>query len=127
MADDYSPKMQELLRASTLLFTEVGDGLGGLLYRPPPTKACGERGIFYWTSQEGGEHNLSAKGACPDFAGAFRWLLEGFVVSDLADRLDEEKGIVLIDSSTGGQTLRLEVSEGPGFAVGLARRWDGPY
>jgi len=127
MADDYSPAMQDLLHASTLLFTEVGDGLGGLLYRPPPTKACGERGIFYWTSQEGGEHNLSAKDACPDFAGAFRWLLEGFVVADFADRLDEEKGIVLVDSSMGSQTLRLEVSEGPGFAVGLARRWNGPY
>ncbi|WP_395683978.1 hypothetical protein [Dokdonella sp.] len=127
MTDDYSPKMQELLRASTLLFTEVGDGLGGLVYRPPPTKACGGRGIYYWTSQEGSEHNLSANGACPDFTGAFRWLLEGFVVADFADDLDEEKGIVLVDSSIGGQTLRLGVSDDPGFAVGIAQRWNGPY
>lgn len=127
MADDYSPAMQERLRASTLLFTEVGDGLGGLLYRPPPTKACGERGTYYWTSQESGEHDLSANGACPDFAGAFRWLLEGFVIADFADALDEEKGIVLIDSSAGAQKLRLEVSDATGFSVGLARQWDGAH
>ena len=59
--------------------------------------------------------------------GAFRWLLEGFVVADLADNLDEEKSIVPVDSSIGSQTLRLEVSDAPGFAVGLARRWNGPY
>ena len=127
MSEDYSPAMQKLLRASTLLFTEVGDGLGGLLYRPPPTKACGERGIYYWTSQESSDHNLSANGACPDFTGAFRWLLEGFVIADFADALAEEQGIVVIDSSTGAQKLRLTVAGGSGFAVGLAREWNGAH
>ena len=127
IAEDYGPKMQGLLKASTLLFTEVGDGLGGLLYRPPPTKACGERGIYYWTSQEGGDENLSANGACPDFAGAFRWLLEGFVIGALADDLADERDVTLIDTATGTQPLKLEFSNESGFGVGLARRWSGPY
>ena len=127
MAEDYGPRMQTFLKASTLLFTEVGDGLGGLLYRPPPTKACGERGIYYWTSQESGDENLSANGACPDFAGAFRWLLEGFAIGALADDLADERDVVLIDTATGTQPLKLQFSDEPGFAVGLARRWNGPH
>ncbi|HEY6940176.1 hypothetical protein [Dokdonella sp.] len=127
MREDYSPDMQEFLRASTLLFTEVGDGLGGLLYRPPPTKACGARGIYYWTSQEGGDENLSANGACPDFAAAFRWLVEAFVIDELADALADEHGSVLVDTSTGAQALELELVEGDAFGIGLARRWQSPY
>ena len=127
MQREYSPKMQELLKSSTLLFTEVGDGLGGLLYRPPPTKACGAGGIYYWTSQEGGDENLSANGACPDFAGAFRWLVEAFVIADLADSLADEHGSVLVDTSTGTQTLALDLADGDAFGVGLARRWQSPH
>jgi len=127
MQEDYSPKMQELLKASTLLFTEVGDGLGGLLYRPPPTKACGAQGIYYWTSQEGGDENLSANGACPDFAAAFRWLVEAFVIDDLARSLADEHASVLVDTSTGAQALELDLADGDAFGVGLARHWQSPY
>ncbi|MGN6521244.1 MAG: hypothetical protein ACTHK2_17685 [Dokdonella sp.] len=127
MQEDYSPKMQELLKSSTLLFTEVGDGLGGLLYRPPPTKACGAGGIYYWTSQEGGDENLSANGACPDFAGAFRWLVEAFVIGELADELADEHGSVLVDTSTGTQALALELADGDAFGVAFARQWQSPH
>jgi hypothetical protein len=126
MQAEYSPRMQEFLKTSTLLFTEVGDGLGGLLFRPPPTKACGDRGTYYWTSQEGGSVDLSKDGACADFAEAFRWVLEGFLISDLADKLQDEEGALLIDSSTGLQHVRLRLESSGNFKLGFERRGQSP-
>ena len=95
LSDSYAPDMLGFLRASTLLFTEVGDGLGGLLYRPPPSKSCGDNGTYIWTTQESGTWSLSKDAACPDFAAVFRWLIDRFVIYKLADELDENTGAVV--------------------------------
>lgn len=126
LIDSYSPAMLELLKASTLLYTEVGDGLGGLLYRPPPTKACGDRGLYVWTSQEGGTESLSNNGACPDFDRVFRWLLDRFVIEPLANELQENTNSVLIDTSSSIQHLQLSGETYETFRVTLRRSWDAP-
>jgi hypothetical protein len=126
MQESYSDKARANLRASTLLFTEVGDGYGGLRYRPAPTGACGEQPFYQWISQEGSDKALRhADGRCMDFAAAFRWLIEGFVLEDYADELASEKGALLIDSSAGVQPLALDTSD-ERFAVSLSVRWQGP-
>jgi len=128
MKSDYSASEQAVLRASTLLFTEVGDGLGGLRYRPPPTKACGGRAAYSWISQESGGGLLkAANGDCMDFAGAFRWLLEGFVADDLASELADDGGVVLFDLSRAVQRLDLRLDrEAAPFHADLSIRWQGP-
>jgi hypothetical protein len=77
LAEEYDAKFIEELRHGVLLYTEVGDGYGGLLYRPGPTRACGAAGVYYWTSQEGGTRRLlNPDGSCMDFRAAWRWVLE---------------------------------------------------
>jgi hypothetical protein len=123
LIESYSPKSLEVLKASTLLYTEVGDGLGGLLYRPPPTKACADKGLYVWTSQEEGTSSLSKNGACPDFERVFRWLLDRFVIEPLADEMHETTGSVLIDTTTGIQHLQLVAESGEEFRLMLKRSW----
>lgn len=126
LIDSYSPGMLELLKSSTLLYTEVGDGFGGLLYRPPPTKACGDKGLYLWTTQEGGTESLSKNGACPDFARVFRWLLNRFVIEQLAEEMQETTGSVLIDTSTVVQHLQLSAEDYQEFRLVLKTAWQQP-
>ncbi len=123
LIDSYSPGMLELLKASTLMYTEVGDGLGGLLYRPPPTKACGDKGLYVWTTQEEGTESLSKNGACPDFERVFRWLLDRFVIERLAEEVQEDTHLVLIDSTKGVQHLQLSAQNYEVFRLELASVW----
>ena len=123
LADNYSPKKLEFLKTSTLLFTELGDGMGGLLYRPPPSASCGDEGIYVWTSQENGSWSLSKNGACPNFERVFRWLLDQFVIGDLADEIEARDGAVVIDTSTGTQYLELGTENDETFQLSLKRDW----
>jgi len=127
MQKEYSEKFRAALKASTLLFTEVGDGYGGLLYRPGKTQACGDQGTYYWTSQEGGTSVLKqADGRCMDFAAAMRWVLNGFLVEDFAEYVSEEMDhAVLIDTSAGVQAVQLTVPAGDAFDVALRASWSG--
>lgn len=126
MASDYGEQQRANLRASTLLFTEVGDGLGGLRYRPPPTRTCGDRPLYQWISQEGGDDLLlRPDGSCMDFAEAFRWVLDGMLLEGLADELDSEKGALLVDTSQDVMPLVLR-TEPDRFGVALVVRWQGP-
>ena len=126
MASEFSEKQRAVLRASAILFTEVGDGFGGLRYRPPPNKTCGDKPYYQWISQEGGDHRLLRPDrSCMDFAEALRWLLEGFLLDEYADKLSAEKQVLLIDSSTGVQAVALRV-DFDRFAPELVVRWQGP-
>jgi len=126
MRESYSEARRADLRASTLLFTEVGDGLGGLRYRPAPTKVCGSRDLYEWVSQEGSDRVLkNADGSCMDFAAAFRWVLEAFLIDGWSDELDGE-GVLLVDSSAAVQVLRLR-SELGADGVALDVAWRGPH
>lgn len=126
MRESYSDARRAGLRASTLLFTEVGDGLGGLRYRPAPTKTCGSRDLYEWVSQEGSDRVLkNADGSCMDFAAAFRWVLEAFLIDGWSDELGGE-GVLLVDSSAAVQALQLR-SEFGAAGVGLDVAWRGPH
>lgn len=126
MRESYSDARRAGLRASTLLFTEVGDGLGGLRYRPAPTKTCGSRDLYEWVSQEGSDRVLkNADGSCMDFAAAFRWVLEAFLIGDWSDELRGE-GVLLVDSSAAALALKLRSEFGEG-GVGLDVAWRGPH
>jgi hypothetical protein len=73
-----SPATRALFRASALLFTEVGDGLGGLLFHPA-APACGGLPGFYFVRQEPGIDDPQLlkhdDGTCHDDAAAMGWLL----------------------------------------------------
>jgi hypothetical protein len=129
MQSDYSEKFRDVLKHSTLLFTEVGDGYGGLLYRPGKTQACGEAGTYYWTSQEGGTEVLkNPDGSCMDFNAAMRWILDGFVIDELAESVGEELAhTVLIDSSGAAPEIELALSTGDSVEVTLRGTWPGPH
>lgn len=126
MRSRYSDARRAALRASTLLFTEVGDGYGALRYRPAPNRPCGDQAYYEWISQEGGDDALKyADGRCMDFAAAFRWVLEGFLISSWADELAAEKQVLLIDTSAAVQPLALHAGVGAA-GLGLDVRWQGP-
>lgn len=130
MAEEYSEAMRGSLKKSVLLFNEAGDGYGGLLYRPGPTKSCGDHGVYYWTSQEGGTDRLvNPDGSCMDFAAAFRWLLGWCLLESESENAAEESNPpkLVIDSEAPEMKLRLEVdSSAEGFAASLQGHWRGP-
>lgn len=127
MQEDYSEAFRAVLKQSTLLSTEVGDGYGGLLYRPGKTKACGEKGTYYWTSQEGGTDVLKQEdGQCMDFAASMRRLVNRFVLDELADAIgDSEHPRVLLDSSLTVQQVVLHVHDGS--SITLRGEWPGAF
>jgi len=127
MQSEYSEKFRAVLKISVLLFTEVGDGYGGLLYRPGKTQACGDQGTYYWTSQEGGTSVLKqADGRCMSFEAAMRWVLNGFLLDEFAEYVSEEmEHAVLIDTSDGVQAVDLSVQPGDNFDVTLRAHWSG--
>jgi hypothetical protein len=73
----------QLLRESVILFTEVGDGYGAMLYRPA-AKECSGGPAYYFTHQDelaGAPHLIrSSTGACGDFTDAAIWLVNQFVL-----------------------------------------------
>lgn len=126
MKADYSEKQRANLRASTLLFSEAGDGYGGLRYRPAPTETCGDKPFYQWISQEGGDAKLlHADRRCMDFAEAFRWLIDGFLIDAYADDLRAKEGALLVDTSLDSMPLVLQ-TEPDRFGISLTVRWQGP-
>lgn len=121
----------EILQASTLLFTEVGDGLGGVFYRPPPVPACAGDAAYYWWHQESGdgmELIRAGDGACADFREVVWWLLSEYVSGQLTDGLPE--GVVLVDSNSATTELHLDLDPFPDadqHGVSLGVRWRGPH
>jgi hypothetical protein len=128
--NEFPPATIEFLRSTTLVFTEVGDGLGGLFYRPGKRKGCSREGTFYWYHQESGEgmeRVRNAAGDCADFAESIWWLLEEYVQAQLEDEFGTDR--LLVDSNIPGQALVLSVdpfSDAP-FGVELAARWRGAH
>lgn len=128
MAESYSAAFLDQLRHGVLLFTEVGDGLGGLLYLPGPTKSCGTAPAYVWTTQESGTAVLKRDdGSCVGFEEAFQRVLDAFVLDDMADDIASaaKEPTLLIDSSRT-QTLRLSVDAyAHEFAPTVTPRWRG--
>ena len=128
--EQLSPAGKRMLESTTLLFTEVGDGLGGLFHRPAPVEKCGGGGAFYWYHQESGdgmELVRNSAGDCADFAESVWWLLEEYVTAEVADEL--EAGRLLLDSNLRGQALVLSIDafSEASFDVTLEPRWRGAH
>ncbi len=96
--------------SSTILFTEVGDGLGGLLFQPAPVKACDGAAAYFWLHQDHGRPELlrDGDGKCVDFPGAFNWLMQRFVLAGYADDVTADE--VVIDTSAPVVPVSLYVS-----------------
>ncbi|HYN42528.1 MAG TPA: hypothetical protein VE129_12170 [Thermoanaerobaculia bacterium] len=116
-----SPGTKALYRSGTILFTEVGDGLGGLLYRPGPVAECGGKAAFYGMHQDGidAPEILRARdGSCRTFLQAMLWVLSEQLFQQYDDTGDV--GIVVDKSSPVPFRLTLHHDgdmPGPGFRL----------
>jgi SMI1 / KNR4 family (SUKH-1) len=112
-----------LLEGTTLLYTEVGDGYGGLLYRPAGEPKCADGPAYYWIHQdEINEPELlqRAGGGCVDYTSAMIYTIaqDGLVEYD-----SSEPNVVVVDRSAP-EAQRLELAyEGRGFAFRLRQDW----
>jgi hypothetical protein len=123
LAASVSPRTATLLKTSAPLFTEVGDGLGALLYHPEKTAACGGQPAYYWIHQDTIDEPVLLKnrdGKCKDFTEAMMW-----VVATLG--LDQYDGsgldLVLVDRSAPGP-WKLELLHEDGFHFRLSVPWE---
>jgi hypothetical protein len=97
MKADLDRRVAQLLRATTVLYTEVGDGLGAVLYRAQAPDCDG--GAAYWFVHQDtiNEPELlrTGTGACANFAQVVHWLMDGEITNSLQDDLPENT--LLID------------------------------
>lgn len=108
-----SAKLKYFLKSHVILFTEVGDGLGGLLY--------GEDG-YYWIHQDTMQpDHLSKRKSGFDFSDAFLWLF----VSQGFQYYDTGSEVALTDSSSPAAVSYNLVPEGDNksFAFRLEIDW----
>jgi hypothetical protein len=128
---ELNAKTAALLRATTMLYTEAGDGLAALLYEPAlpgRPSACGQQPAFYWIHQEyGNEPTLLTRSdgkTCRSYAEAMIWLLAQQVLYSWDD---QDEGILLVDRGAPGP-LHFELVHGfgpRGFAdFTLQPRWN---
>lgn len=115
-----------LFRSSTILYTEVGDGLGALLYQPPVEGQCAGEPAYWWWSQEGGDPELlrNGDGRCKGYVEAMVWL----VANQSLQRYDDDPTQVIVDTSAPAAfplLLRPGADEG-GLACELSPLW-GAY
>jgi hypothetical protein len=116
-----SERTKALYRSGTLLFTEVGDGLGGLLYRPAPVAECGGKAAFYGMHQDGidSPEILRARdGSCRTFLQAMLWVLGEQLFQGYDDTGD--LGVVVDRSAAAPFRLTLYHdgdTKGPGFRL----------
>ena len=122
---ELGPGARALYRSGTILFTEVGDGYGGLLYRPAPVADCGGRAALSWFHQDDLRSVAilrHADGSCMDFPAALLRVLADQLFSQYDDTGGE--GIVVDRSSPSPFRLKLVPDGGrpePGFS--LAPDW----
>jgi hypothetical protein len=122
MKSDIDAATATLFRATTILFTEVGDGLGGLLYRAADEK-CGGGAAYWYVHQDSiNEPELlrTGAGSCANFAQSVHWLLDEFVTDQVQD--DMPGRTLLIDPLGTGSALLLSLDP-----VELVIRRVGPH
>jgi hypothetical protein len=100
-------KTKALLQRSTLLFSEAGDGYGGLLFVPNREASAP---TYFWIHQDSINEPTpmnTADGQPRDFAGAFRWIVATLAFSRLEDIFHP---VVFVDRSYSG-TLPMSLQE----------------
>jgi hypothetical protein len=124
LAGETKPATKAVFRATTLLYTEVGDGLGGLLFHPASPACQGGPG-FYFVHQDDINDPLLLKhedGACHSYADAMRWLL---MTQALVGYQDSDDNLVIIDrASPVPARMRLEPLATGGFEFVLRGEWE---
>ncbi len=116
-----SGKTKALYRSGTLLYTEVGDGLGGLLYQPAPVPECGGKAGFYGVHQDdidSPELLRAADGSCRTFLQSVLWVLSEQLFQSYDDTGDA--GVVVDRSAPAPFRLTLHhdgETTGPGFRL----------
>lgn len=107
MHAEVEPDVAALLRRTTVLFTEVGDGVGGVLYGSTD-EGCGGRPAYWWTHTDDiNDLRLlrNVRGECSTFAEAMHWLLEHNVTDRVQDDFPEHT--LLLDSNGQHHVLLL--------------------
>jgi hypothetical protein len=123
---ELQPATRALFRATALVFTEVGDGLGGLLFHPA-APACHGAPAFYFVHQEDGSMNdplllKHADGSCRDYVSATHWLL---VTQALARYEDGADDVILVDRSASSPTATELIPFGTeAFQLGVQGQWE---
>lgn len=103
-----TPATRQLFNATSVLYTEVGDGLGGLLYHPNLPRCAGRPAFFFVHQDEIDEPALLAHGTgqCMDYTDAMLWLLR---TQALLQYEDADSEYVFVDRSAPGPLrFRLE-------------------
>jgi hypothetical protein len=118
---ELSPAAKALYRSGTILFTEVGDGYGGLLYQPAPVAECAGAAAYSWFHQDD-LHRAAilrrADGSCTDVPAAVLRVVADQLFAQYDDTGDE--GIVVDRSSPRPFRLKLVHDgnrPGPGFSL----------
>jgi hypothetical protein len=118
------PETRALFKTTSLLFTEVGDGLGGLLFMPANQTVCGGRAAYYYVHQD--DINdvvlLRDNGACMDYTDAMLWVIQ---TQALTEYDDDAADVVLVDRSASVPLrLRLDIHRDDGtFRFSLTPVW----
>ncbi len=125
------------LKSSVILYTEVSDGLAGLLYQPKGPANCNSKEAYYWIHDDDMVNPLLLKnrdGSCKNYTDAMIWLLaqqffasnyEYFYYAYYTD--GSPNHVVLVDSSAPN-SLRLSLvpprCEEDAFQFGLYLDWE---
>jgi len=111
------PEALALLQQSSLLFFEVGDGMGAQLYLPPPNKPCGDKPGYLWLHEESLSEDIrnlvEGKLDCSSFDAAMLKFHQHYVVAELAQQQMEEKGELVIDTGAPVYALSLHYAADP--------------
>lgn len=115
--------VQALYDASTMLFTEVGDGYGGLVYHPADGACQGQAG-FYWIHQDSiARPRLlrTAAGACRTYEQAMVWVIATLGLQAYGDTTPD---VAVLDLSAAVAHARLDLDDGRQFRWRLQLDWD---
>jgi len=115
--------VQALYDASTLLFTEVGDGYGGLVYRPADAACQGQAG-FYWIHQDAiARPRLlrTTDGVCRSYEQAMVWVIATLGLQTYGDTSPD---VAVLDLSAAVAHARLDLDDGRQFRWRLQLDWD---
>ncbi len=111
------PAATALLQHSSLLFFEVGDGMGAELYLPAPNMACGDKPGYLWLHEESLPEDVrnlvDGKLDCSSFDAVMLKFHQHYVVAELAQQQMEEKGELVIDTGAPSYALSLHYAADP--------------
>ncbi len=118
------PEKAWLLKTSTVLFEEAGDGLSGLLFQPAREAGYGGQDAYFWVSQGSPDDPArlqKSDGSCRGYTEVLIWLtlMESMIYE--GDRSD--LAIALVDRSSPAPS-RLRLWHEEEFVFSLSPNWE---